>query len=446
MKANDLQLTVENQKNNLLNKLLIVLNLLVLLAVIGSLTRYFEIGWHNVMALHLVILIFLGAITWYREQVPYLYKAWTIVSLFFIAALAGLLSFGLVGGNIGIWFTLPLFAVALINSRVAMMMIGLTLVIFVVVAWLSIHGLIHANIDYDKLIHSTSIWLCAIFAIPLFAYMPVLIISNLDSINQRLMENLNFQNKELERLNNVKDTMFSVIAHDLRTPFQGLIGALELIEDEDGIENTRIFSELLKNVRGTHLMLENLLVWAQSELQESQLDAKQHLLANLISEACAPYHQIAQNKDIHISLQVEPTLKLFCDSASFKIVLANLLFNAIKFSYSDSGITISAHQQADQLSIAIQDSGVGISPQQIEKILDANQTYTTYGTGNEKGVGLGMKICQKLVKQNAGTLHIDSVMGKGSTMTISFPIRQLQSINLQMVRLTEGQRHITEEA
>lgn len=167
-------------------------------------------------------------------------------------------------------------------------------------------------------------------------------------------------------------------------------------------------------------MLENLLIWAQSEMNESRLNVSMCRLADLFSEACLPYRQIAHNKGIDIAVEADPVLMLSCDAASLKIVLSNLLSNAIKFSHRGSSIQLSAYRRDGGVFIRVQDAGVGMSREQINKILDPNEIYTTYGTGNEKGSGLGIKICEKLIKQNGGTLKIESVPGKGSVFTLVF--------------------------
>lgn len=424
MGANDLRLSMAAKRNDLINKLLIVLNLLVLVAVTGSVIRYFEIGWHHVMGLHVAIAIILGLLTWYRNTVPYLFKAWIIVSMFFLAALGGLLTFGMMGGNMAIWIAMPIYAAALINTRAAMYLTTFSIVIFVLVGWLSVNGMIHTDVDYEKLAHSQSTWLSAVLAFPLFTYMLVIIFKSLDTINQELVESLDHQKNDLKKLNKVKDKIFSVISHDLRAPFQGLIGTLELIESDNHVfdrkDKERIFSKLLESSRGTHLMLENLLIWAQSEVNESELDVRPHRLADLLTEACLPYRQIAHNKGIEITVDVDPVLMLSCDAPGLKIVLSNLLSNAIKFSHRDSIIQLSALQASGTVIIRVSDAGEGMSRDQIEKILDPNEIHTTYGTANEKGSGLGMKICQKLVKQNGGSLRIESEPGKGSVFTLAF--------------------------
>lgn len=425
MQEDDFRQGINTRKNDLINKLLILLNVLIVVAVAGSLMRYAEIGWHYVMSLHIVIAVIATTLTACRNRVSYLYKAWIIIALFFMAALGGLLTFGMAGGNLAIWVAMPIYAAALLSFRVAVRLICFSIVILISVAWLSVNGLILADVDYDKVARSSSTWTSVILSFPLFTYMLVLIFQSLDAINQELIENLDAQKADLIRLNGIKDRIFSVISHDLRTPFNGLIGVLELIEENNGRfdekHRKKIFSELLDSSRGTNLMLENLLIWARSEVGQSGSDTGHCHLASLCDETCLPYRQIARKKGVEIEVIVDDAIEFSGDVVSLKIALSNLLSNAVKFSLPGSSVSLIASRQAGSLLISVQDTGVGMSREQIDKMLDPNEVRTTYGTGNEKGSGLGMKICQQLMKQCGGTLQVVSMPGKGSTITLCIP-------------------------
>lgn len=412
------------RKNELIDKLLMLFMLLVLVAVFGSVVRFIEIGWQPVMGLHLVLASVLGVLTWQRRVVPYKYKAWTIVGVFFLAALGGLLTFGMVGGNVGIWIITPIYAAALINTRTATYLTGLTMLVFALVGLLSTQGVIHANIDYARYAHSHSIWLSVLLSFPLFTYMIILILKHLDAANQALIEELDAKNNHLERLNAVKNKIFSVISHELRTPVQGLVGVLELMQDEtvvlDADSRGKAFSQLLEHARGTQLMLENLLAWAKSEMSESNLVFQTHSIADLCSDVCSAYKPIAKHKGIRLDLQLDGAGDLPCDAPSIRIVLSNLLSNAIKFSYPGSVIRICAGRQANNVAISVIDTGVGLSPEAIRKMLDPHHVHTTYGTGGEKGSGLGIRICQQILKQHHGVLQVVSEPNNGSDFTVVF--------------------------
>jgi len=234
------------------------------------------------------------------------------------------------------------------------------------------------------------------------------------------------KNEELKRLNATKDKFFSIIAHDLKSPFSSLMGFAEMLtlhaeskNTDEVIEYSQIIHNSTKRVLG---LVENLLQWSRTQLgtthyQPEQLDVSIQA-QNIVSLLCLN----AEEKDIVISPKIEKGLVAYADQNLFSTVLRNLISNAIKFSRVGSVIYVSAKRQADLIEVAIMDSGVGIRQEDMEKLFQVDSTFSTKGTFNEKGTGLGLVLCKEFVEINKGEIWVESQLEKGSTFFFSVPL------------------------
>lgn len=259
--------------------------------------------------------------------------------------------------------------------------------------------------------------------------------------NKRIAQNLSRQKKELEQttheilrqkeelgqLNTVKDRFFSIISHDLRNNlttmklYFDLMSNPDYTPDEDSGELSRQISSSVEN---TIDLLENLLVWAQAQIKGIEanpviLDVH-HLAEDNISLMGGNAHQ----KGIRLINKVEADITAFADEDMLNLVLRNLISNAIKFTPQHGSITISANSADTYTHIHVADTGVGISPQSIEKLFVKNINPTTLGTANEKGTGLGLILCKEFIEKNNGRITVTSTPGKGSTFTVVIPQSQ----------------------
>ncbi|MFZ4457251.1 MAG: hybrid sensor histidine kinase/response regulator [Bacteroidales bacterium] len=233
------------------------------------------------------------------------------------------------------------------------------------------------------------------------------------------------QSKMLEELNSTKDKFFSIIAHDLRNPFSVLLGMSDLLlsnyesyDDETRLELISIQNETTKQ---TFKLLENLLEWAK--IQRSAFDfVRQEINLNETIDQCVSHHkEISKQKEITINHELSGPVRLFADSNMVQTVLRNLLMNAIKFSNKGGEITISAAEQEHSFEITVKDNGVGISPENIQKLFKIENSITTKGTANEKGTGLGLMLCKEFVEKHGGKIWVESELGKGSAFKFTIP-------------------------
>lgn len=237
---------------------------------------------------------------------------------------------------------------------------------------------------------------------------------------------------EIQKINFTKDKIFSIISHDLRSPissFQGLLGLLQrghLSEEEFRVAT----STLEKQVAGLKTTMDELLTWSKAQLHGINPEPQQILLQPLVGEMVALNRMAARTKTIIITTNIKTEATAYCDPNMLKSVLTNLISNAIKFTPAGGAITITSIQDHDKTKIAIEDTGLGITEENLAKILNPTIHFTTRGTSNEKGTGLGLKMSKEFIEKNRGTFEIKSEDGKGSRFTITLPLQPNASVIL----------------
>ncbi len=238
-------------------------------------------------------------------------------------------------------------------------------------------------------------------------------------INKQLLEHqeeVKRRSHELEQLNEVKDKFFSFISHDLRSPMNALSGILDLM-DSDRIkpeEFARLNKELRKQFDHTKTLINNLLDWALLQMDKLKLQPEKFELQKLVDENFKLLGSL-HLKEINMVNSVAPNTLGYGDLNMVNLVTRNLLLNGIKFTENGGTVEVAAREEGNELVISIRDTGIGISPE-IQKILfDKTAGYTTRGTANEKGTGLGLILCKEFVEKNGGRIWLESQVGKGST-------------------------------
>ncbi|MDR1880012.1 MAG: hybrid sensor histidine kinase/response regulator [Tannerellaceae bacterium] len=235
--------------------------------------------------------------------------------------------------------------------------------------------------------------------------------------------------KELEAAVESRDLLYSVIAHDLRTP----IGSLKMLNhailktvDKEGLEE-HVYEMLLtmnRKLEDTFLLLENLLKWSKNSRDKQPLYRRETDLNSLVDGLVAVYRPIAEQKRVTISLEgMDKELMGMVDAGLVKTIIRNLLSNAIKFCYEGGRVEIATRTENGYMFCRVKDSGKGIKKEDREKLLDPESHFTTFGTNGESGSGLGLMICHALVQLHEGELWFESEEGKGSTFHFSLKIR-----------------------
>jgi len=235
----------------------------------------------------------------------------------------------------------------------------------------------------------------------------------------------------LRELNTQKDKFFSIIAHDLKSPFNSILGFSEILveqirkKDYDSIEKYAGIINQSSN-KAVELLM-NLMEWARSQTGRMEFNPEYLEITELISEVSQLFHEVAGQKSISIFKDLPRAATVYADKAMISTVLRNLISNAIKFTFPGGKITIRTIEKPDGLTVCVQDNGVGMSKSVIEKIFRLDENYTTTGTNNEKGTGLGLVLCKEFIEKHGGKIWLESELGGGSTFYFTIPVNIGQS-------------------
>lgn len=241
---------------------------------------------------------------------------------------------------------------------------------------------------------------------------------NLEEIGRELLT----QKKELENLNRNKDRWFGIVSHDFRHPLTVLHGAISLMAEEDlpPDEQKIVFTDLKKQFSRTSFLLDNLLFWAQHQLDGWKANYEAIPSGELLNPVLESAEATASQKGIKISCDCNGGFIILTDPEAVRLIIRNLVNNAIKFSYPGSSIWVTSVDSEESWNISVRDQGVGMTDEQIEKAFD-NIQESTLGTQKEKGSGLGLNLCRDFAQFLGGELQIESEVGKGSTFTLILP-------------------------
>jgi len=260
-------------------------------------------------------------------------------------------------------------------------------------------------------------------------------------IKQRMTSTLNQKKKLLEKtqgdlleteqnlrnLNKTKNKLFSIMAHDLINPFNALLGFASLLEEESNYLNKseiKKYSSIIhQTANNLHSLLENLLQWSKSQTGKIITRKEMINISELVKSVENLLKIMANNKGISIHSSVEKNCFAFADHDLISSAVRNLVQNAIKFSPSGSKIYLSVSCKNDKAIIIVGDEGVGIQKEDQEKLFRPDKHISTRGTSNETGAGLGLIITKEFVQLNEGSIDLESSPGKGSTFTITLPVR-----------------------
>ncbi len=242
-------------------------------------------------------------------------------------------------------------------------------------------------------------------------------------INKLLMEHqeeIKQRSIELEQLNQVKDKFFSIISHDLRSPINALSGILDLMDK--GQLKPEEFSMLVKELKiqfnHTKTLINNLLDWALLQMDKLKIQPEKIDLRKLVDENFKLLSSL-HLKEIEMVNEVPDKTFALADLNTINLVFRNLILNSIKFTESGGKIWVNAKEAATEITVSVTDNGVGIAPEIQALIFEKTSGYSTRGTANEKGTGLGLILCKEFVERNGGKIWLQSEVGKGSTFSFT---------------------------
>ena len=258
---------------------------------------------------------------------------------------------------------------------------------------------------------------------------------DLESANLRLMRELRERNlaeealkkseAKLIELNATKDKFFNIVAHDLKNPFTSLLGSTELLyenihkmDTQTIIKLSRILNESAKS--GYSILL-NLLDWSRSQTGQIKFNPEKINLKDLVEENFADIYLFSTSKAININTDIKEDIFILADKNMLNTVLRNLLSNAVKFTHRNGSVHVSAKISENEVIISIEDTGTGISKENISKLFRLDSKYSVPGTDKETGTGLGLKLCKEFIEKMNGSIYVNSTENKGSEFVFSIP-------------------------
>ncbi|MBS3807797.1 MAG: PAS domain-containing sensor histidine kinase [Bacteroidales bacterium] len=253
------------------------------------------------------------------------------------------------------------------------------------------------------------------------------VVLNVRDITERKKaeEALRESEARLSELNATKDRIFSVIGHDLRSPFNSIIGFSQLLakqvkkKDYEGLEKyARIIHDSSQKAMD---LLANLLEWSRSQSGNIEFNPKYFELTHIIQEAVELSKNAARQKSITLTQDLPHNLKVFADKAMINTILRNLISNGIKFTPPGGEISISTGKSTHHLVVSVADNGIGIKKEDLDKLFRIDVAHSTSGTQKESGTGLGLLLCKEFAEMNGGRIWAESTPGKGSTFSFTIP-------------------------
>lgn len=246
----------------------------------------------------------------------------------------------------------------------------------------------------------------------------------LTSIGEDITDRHHYE-EGLKKLNADKDKFFSIIAHDLKSPFTALLGFSEYLAnylDELSEEEIRDFAiNINKSATGVFRLIENLLQWSRFQLGRMEFAPSNFSFNELAEEIRQLYRANAIRKNLRLETELQPGLIAFADRNMIDTVLRNIISNSIKFTNSGGKITLTACSCSDCIEVSVTDNGIGISPDNVEKLFKIGEKLTTKGTDHEMGTGLGLKLCKEFIEKNGGCITVVTKAGEGSRFTFTIP-------------------------
>ncbi len=249
----------------------------------------------------------------------------------------------------------------------------------------------------------------------------------------RVKTHLQLRNRELElqELNNTKDTLLSVISHDLRTPFFNIMSIGELLlknyKNYDEKEIMDLIASMIEASRISHNLLENLLNWTRVQTGRILFEPENFLLDDIIRENILFVQPLAENKTIVCKEEIETGIQVFADKNMLNTIIRNLITNAIKYTSRGGEVTVETEKKKKKAIVLVIDNGVGMSVEKVQLLLNHTNFKTTPGTEQESGSGFGLVLAREFIEKNQGKLTIESTEGEGSVFSFTIPLAGIAS-------------------
>jgi signal transduction histidine kinase len=244
----------------------------------------------------------------------------------------------------------------------------------------------------------------------------------------KLEEELDIINKKLKyllKLNAEKDQFITILAHDLRAPFSGILGLLEVLSENitknTTDKNLKLINSIHQSAKNTLNLLEGLINWTKSQIGNLPFEPKEHDVKEVCKDIFELFQPLAELKKIKFNQHIDEKTTVFADINMLKTILRNLISNAIKYTNENGRIDVNTEKAKSIVIISVSDNGIGMSSSILNHLFSISHVQSSNGTSDEKGSGLGLLICKELTEKNGGKIVAESELGRGSKFKITFP-------------------------
>ncbi|MCG8322853.1 MAG: HAMP domain-containing histidine kinase [Cytophagales bacterium] len=247
---------------------------------------------------------------------------------------------------------------------------------------------------------------------------------------QEEIKRLNQRVKELERLDQSKNDFLKILAHDLKSPVNSILGLTEVVKlsEDAGKEEMKELSRKMVNAgRNVKMLIDNLMSWCINNQGRVTPQVEKVSVLEMVKKSHSIYESLAEDKQIDFSVNIEQEIYLKADKDHVFSILRNIINNALKFTHNGGEVIISAVRKGKYGVLMVRDNGIGIEKEKVEELIgqrkkDRKIMHSLVGTGGERGNGLGLTICCDLVALNEGKIAIESVLGEGTLFSVSLPV------------------------
>jgi signal transduction histidine kinase len=253
-------------------------------------------------------------------------------------------------------------------------------------------------------------------------------LAKINELQAKWLDDLSESEKQLTESNTNKDKLFSIISHDLRSPFRALLTYSESVYTKLDTLSTDEIKEYTLNVHryaeNIYKLLEDLLEWSRIQIGNLKYEPKDFSLYAAILHTISTIEGNAERKNIKIVNNVSDKIVGYADENMIKSVLNNLVSNAVKFTNYDGTVEIDASRINGSICVTVKDNGTGMSEDEVTQLFKVGKHFNKTGTANEKGTGLGLILCKELIEKNGGSISIASILGKGSSFSFTIPSKR----------------------
>ena len=338
-----------------------------------------------------------------------------LLSYFLLVILIWIFGGGMNGQNIGTVFVILILSLIIVpegkKHYVISGFLGLIVILYLIQLFKP-ELITNYNSETNRWIDSfTTTFLSALLIYLLIKY----ILKNYNSERKRAEES----EKRARQLNADKDRFISILSHDMISPYSTLFGfsknLLENVRNYDIETIEKHVRYINESAKASYELMEDLLIWIRAQRGRIPFNPGSVSLSEICTNLSEALNHESSSKKIEISIMPSADISVFADISMLKIILRNLVSNAIKFTPKGGKITIDALQQGSFTKICVSDNGTGMKPENSAKLFDISQVYTTRGTEEEGGTGLGLLICKELVEKHNGKIWVESEYGRGTT-------------------------------